>query len=318
MNAPASPTGTATPGTDTPLVRFERRGPVAVLTLNRPAVRNAVDSALAAALGTALTELDRDPTLRVGVLTGAGPVFCAGADLKALAAGGPVHDPDHEAWGFAGIVHHPVRPPLIAAVEDAALGGGLEIVLACDMVVASEDARFGLPEVTRGLLAGAGGLILLPRLVPVRAAMEAALTGEPVSAATARQWHLVNRLTPPGHALDAALELADRVATHAPLSLQAAERLVRASSGGTSDDELWRINAELSTRLLASRDAREGMTALAERRPPVWHGSAPVRARRCHGTARRRAGAPRAVREPRPARCTPSCPGPRAPCAAGW
>jgi crotonobetainyl-CoA hydratase len=259
-------------GTASPLVRFERRGHIAVLTLDRPAVRNAVDSALAAALGAALTELDRDPALRVGVLTGAGPVFCAGADLKALAAGGVVHDPDHEDWGFAGIVHHPVRTPLIAAVEGAALGGGLEIALACDLVVAAEDARFGLPEVTRGLLAGAGGLIRLPRLVPVRAAMEAALTGEPVSAATARQWHLVNRLAPPGHALRAALELAERVAAHAPLSVQAAKRLVRAAAGGTSEDELWRVNAELSTRLLASRDAREGMTAFAERRPPVWHG----------------------------------------------
>ncbi|MFH0246250.1 crotonase/enoyl-CoA hydratase family protein [Streptomyces sp. HK10] len=277
-NAPATPDTPDIPGmpdapsTPSPLVRFERRGHIAVLTLDRPAARNAVDSALAAALGAALTELDRDPVLRVGVLTGAGPVFCAGADLKALAAGGVVHDPDHEEWDFAGIVHHPVRTPLIAAVEGAALGGGLEIVLACDLVVAAEDARFGLPEVTRGLLAGAGGLIRLPRLVPVRAAMEAALTGDSVSAATARQWHLVNRLAPPGHALHAALELAERVAAHAPLSLQAAKRLVRAATGGTSEDELWRINAELSTRLLASRDAREGMTAFAERRPPVWHG----------------------------------------------
>ncbi|MFG2298592.1 crotonase/enoyl-CoA hydratase family protein [Streptomyces sp. NPDC048603] len=255
-----------------PAVRFERRGSIAVLTLDRPAARNAVNSAVAAALGAALTRLDEDDDLHVGVITGAGPVFCAGADLKALAAGEPVHDPAHEEWGFAGIAHHPVRKPLIAAVEGAALGGGTEIALACDLVVAAEDARFGLPEVTRGLLAGAGGLVRLPRLVPPRAAMEAALTGEPFSAATAREWHLVNRLAPNGRALDTALELATRIAANAPLSVRAATAMVRAAAEGTAADRLWRLNAEHCARLLSSRDAAEGMAAFAGRRAPVWHG----------------------------------------------
>ncbi|ROQ89044.1 short chain enoyl-CoA hydratase [Streptomyces sp. 2132.2] len=255
-----------------PTVLFERRGHVAVLTLNRPEALNAVNSALAGELGAALDLLDRDPELRVAVLAGAGRAFCAGADLKALAAGEPVHDPAHEAWGFAGITHHPVRKPLIAAVEGFAYGGGTEIVLACDLVVAGEGARFGLPEVSRGLLAGAGGLIRLPRQVPARAAMEAALTGEPVSAATAREWHLVNRLVPRGEALSEALGLAERIAANAPLSVQASKRLVRAAAGGASESELWAANAELCTQLLACQDAAEGMRAFAERRSPRWRG----------------------------------------------
>ncbi|AXI77287.1 crotonase/enoyl-CoA hydratase family protein [Peterkaempfera bronchialis] len=257
--------------TTTPLL-VERRGPVAVLTLNRPEVLNAVDSALAAELGAALDLLDRDPELRVGVLTGAGRAFCAGADLKALAAGEPVHDPAHEEWGFAGITHHPVRKPLIAAVDGVAYGGGTEIVLACDLVVAGEEARFGLPEASRGLLAGAGGLIRLPQQVPFRAAMEAALTGEPISAATAREWHLVNRLVPQGEALSMALVLAERIAANAPLSVQASRRLIRAAAAGAPESEIWSENAEFSTQLLASQDAKEGMLAFAERRSPVWQG----------------------------------------------
>lgn len=256
-----------------PSVLLERRGPVAVVTLNRPAARNAVDSGLAALLGSTLEDIDRDPEVRVGVLTGAGAAFCAGADLKALAAGEPVHDPEHPEWGFAGITHHPLRKPLIAAVDGPALGGGTEIVLCCDLVVAGTGARFGLPEVARGLLAGAGGLVRLPRQIPVRAAMEAALTGETVSAETARDWHLVNRLVPAGEALGAALVLAERIAANAPLSVQASKQLIRSAAAGGPEPELWAENARLSTALLASDDAREGMRAFAERRPPVWRGN---------------------------------------------
>ncbi|GAA1291429.1 crotonase/enoyl-CoA hydratase family protein [Streptomyces sanglieri] len=255
-----------------PVLLVERRGPVAVLTLNRPAARNAVNSALAARLGRALELLDSDPELRVGVLAGAGPAFCAGADLKALAAGEAVHDPEHPEWGFAGITHHPLRKPLVAAVEGAALGGGTEIVLSCDLVVGGAEARFGLPEVTRGLLAGAGGLVRLPRQIPVRAAMEAALTGESVPADTAREWHLINRLVPAGEALATALLLAERIAANAPLSVQAGKRLVRLAAAGCSEPELWAENDEWSAALLASRDAEEGLRAFAERRPPVWTG----------------------------------------------
>ncbi|MFG3529614.1 crotonase/enoyl-CoA hydratase family protein [Streptomyces sp. NPDC047917] len=255
-----------------PVLLVERRGPVAVLTLNRPAARNAVDSALAARLGRALELLDADPELRVGVLAGAGPAFCAGADLKALAAGEPVHDPEHPEWGFAGITRHPLRKPLVAAVEGAALGGGTEIVLSCDLVVAGAEARFGLPEVTRGLLAGAGGLVRLPRQIPVRAAMEAALTGESVPAGTAREWHLINRLVPAGEALATALVLAERIAANAPLSVRAGKRLVRLAATGCPESELWAENDEWSAALLASRDAGEGLRAFAERRTPVWTG----------------------------------------------
>lgn len=256
----------------TPVVLVERHGPIAVLTLNRPDVLNAINAEVATRLGAALDLLDHDPELRVGVLTGVGRVFCAGADLKALAAGEPVHDPDHEEWGFAGITHHPLGKPLVAAVDGPALGGGMEMALSCDLVVAGTEAQFGLPEVSRGLLAGAGGLVRLPQQIPLRAAMEAALTGDNVSAETAKEWHLINRLVPAGDALGSALELAKRIASNAPLSVQAGKRLIRSSAAGVPGPELWQENAKLSATLLASRDAREGMEAFSERRRPIWNG----------------------------------------------
>lgn len=255
-------------------VLFRVRGHVAVITLNRPQALNAVNSRLAAELGAALERLDADPDLRVGVLASSTDrAFCAGADLKALAAGQPVHDPAHPEWGFAGIARHNVVKPLVAAVEGGAFGGGMEILLACDLVIAGAGASFALPEVTRGLLAGAGGLVRLPGLVPPRAALEAALTGDAISAATAAGWGLVNRVVPHGRALTEAMTLAARIAENAPLAVQASKRLIRAAGSGLKDTELWRRNAAEIDHIFATADAAEGMSAFAERRPPRWQGA---------------------------------------------
>lgn len=254
----------------TATVAFERRDHVAVIGLRRPEARNAVNAEMAQGLAACLDELAADPSLRVGVLTATGPVFCAGADLKALAAGQPVDVPGREHLGFAGMTHHPVDKPLIAAVEGVAFGGGTELVLACDLVVAAETARFGLPEVTRGLIAGAGGVVRLPQQIPVRFAMEVALTGEPFTAATALSWGLVNRVVATGTALAEAMVLAERIATNAPLSVRSSKRMVRLAAYGS--DDLWERNARECAALLASADAREGMRAFTEKRPPRWSG----------------------------------------------
>lgn len=258
-----------------PAATLERSGGVGVITLNRPAALNAVNADLSAAVGAALEELDADPALRVGVVIGAGRAFCAGADLKAIAAGRSITAPDHPEWGFAGLVEHPVNKPLIAAVNGFALGGGTEIVLACDLAVLSEDAALGLPEVKRGLFAAAGGLIHLPRQIPAKVAMELALTGEPLPAADALRWGLVNRVAPAGQVLDSALELAARIAANAPLSLHTSKRMIRhaVATGSEWDRDVWALQAREIESILASRDALEGATAFAEKRPPVWTGA---------------------------------------------
>lgn len=255
-----------------PAATFERHGAVAVITLNRPGVLNAVDSAMSQAVGAALEELQSDPTIRVAVLTGAGRAFCAGADLKAIAAGRPISAPDHPEWGFAGLIEHPVDKPLVAAVNGFALGGGTEIVLACDLAVLSDEAALGLPEVRRGLFAGAGGLIDLPRVLPMKVAMEVALVGDPITPVDALRWGLVNRVVPPGEVLPTALELARRIADNAPLSVRTSRRMLHAAVGVGShwDREVWSLQAREMRTVLASRDAAEGATAFAEGRPPVW------------------------------------------------
>lgn len=255
-------------------VTLERRAAVGLITLNRPEALNAVDSRLSAALGGALDEFQADDSLRVGVLTGAGRAFCAGADLKAIAAGRPITAPEHPEWGFAGLVEHPVDKPLVAAVNGFALGGGTEIVLACDLAVLSEDASLGLPEVTRGLFAGGGGLIHLPRQLPLKVAMEAALVGDPIPAAEALRWGLVNRVAPTTDVLTVALELAGRIADNAPLSVRTGKRMVRAAVGTDSawDRDVWAHQTRELRDILASRDAREGASAFTEERPPVWTG----------------------------------------------
>ncbi|WP_030609624.1 crotonase/enoyl-CoA hydratase family protein [Streptomyces fulvoviolaceus] len=253
---------------------LERNGPIAVITLNRPKALNAVNAELSSAVGAALDEFAADPELRVAVLTGAGRAFCAGMDLKAAAAGLPVMAPGNEEWGFGGVVSHWVDKPLIAAINGLALGGGAEIALACDLAVADENAVIGLPEVRRGLIPGAGGAIRLPRVIPRNVALEMLFTGEPITAATAARWGLVNKVTPAGKSVEAALELAEAIAVGAPMALGAVKRLVHASPDLGSDWEsmAWAENDHEWALINASADALEGPRAFLEKRPPRWLG----------------------------------------------
>ena len=253
---------------DEPAVLSERRERVLLITINRPEQRNAVNAAVAAGIAAALDELDADPDLSVGVLTGAGKGFCAGMDLKAFLAG---ERPHTEERGFAGIVQRPADKPLIAAVEGFAVAGGLEVALACDLIVASRGARLGVPEVKRSLVAAGGALLRLPRTLPRNLAMELALTGDPIDAERAYELGLVNRLAEPGEALAAALELADAISVNGPLALAATKR-VMVESADWSDSEFFERQSEIIDPVMRSEDAREGATAFAEKRPPVWKG----------------------------------------------
>ncbi|GGV81632.1 crotonase/enoyl-CoA hydratase family protein [Streptomyces massasporeus] len=251
-----------------PVVRTERIGSALLITLDRPEARNAVNAATATALAAALDALEADPTLRAGVLTGEGGTFSAGMDLKAALRG---ESPEVEGRGFGGLTEARPDKPLIAAVEGFAMGGGFELALACDLIVAAEDARFGLPEVKRGLIAAGGGVIRLPQRIPHHLAMELLLTGEPVDGRRAGELGLANRVTATGQAVAEALRLAERVAENAPLALAAVKRVVRAA-GGASDEEAFAFQREEMKTLMASDDVREGMTAFAERRPARWTG----------------------------------------------
>ena len=245
-------------------VRAEAEGEVLVVTIARPEARNAVNLAVAEGIAAALDRLDGEDGLRAGVLTGDGGTFCAGMDLKAFVAGERSHV---EGRGFAGIVQGPPRKPLIAAVEGWALAGGFEVALACDLIVAARDARFGIPEVKRGLVAAGGALIRLPRRIPYHLAMELALTGDPISAERAADLGIVSRLTELREALAAALELAPTIAANGPLAVDATKRLLVADEG-----DAWERQAEIVAPVFASEDAREGSVAFAEKRPPVWRG----------------------------------------------
>lgn len=262
-------------------VRYETRKHVAILTLNRPQALNAVNSALSHALGAALERAIVDDEVRVVVVTGAGRAFCAGADLKELARGNTVHDSEHPEWDFAGFVRHWCDKPTIAAVNGFAMGGGTELALACDLVVAGEDVSFGLPEVKRGLFAAAGGAVRLQRQIPLKIALQVALTGDPMSAPEALRWGLVNAVTPPGEALEHALELAERISANAPLSVQATKRVMHetALSGadwfgvaGELEQSAWGRSNDAMASVFDTEDAHEGATAFAEKRPPVWRG----------------------------------------------
>ena len=248
---------------DDVLVRHE--GGILIVTINRPQQRNAVNGAVSAGLARALDLLDSTTELRVGVLHGAGPAFCAGMDLKAFAAAEQIRDP---ARGFAGLVERPPAKPLIAAVEGWALGGGFEIVLACDLVTAGKGARFGLPEVRRGLAARGGGVFRLPRRLPQAVAMEL-MTGAPLDAARAEHFGLVNRLVDDGQALAAALELAAQVAASAPMSVRASKAVAIDSASWPLTEGFERQRAYLEP-VFASQDAAEGVAAFRERRDPVW------------------------------------------------
>jgi enoyl-CoA hydratase len=246
----------------------ERVGAILVLTMNRPAQRNAMTLGVARRIAQQLDLLDNDPDLRACVLTGAGRTFCAGMDLKRFAAGEVASVPGR---GFAGLVEQPPRKPLIAAVEGWALGGGFEIAVACDLVVAGEGARFGLPEVTRGLVARGGGAVRLPQLIPRAVAMEVLLTGQPLDAARAVRMGLVNQVVADGAARDAAIELARVIATNAPLAV-AASKQVALSSREWSAEDAFRRQAEITGPVFESDDAAEGVRAFTERRPPIWRG----------------------------------------------
>jgi enoyl-CoA hydratase len=253
---------------DAEAVITERRGSVLLITLNRPEVRNAVNAALAAGVAGALDELDRDDALSVGVLTGAGGFFSAGMDLGAFVRG-------ESAWfgdrGFAGLTQRASRKPLIAAIEGFALAGGMEIALACDLIVAARGAKLGIPEVKRSLVAAGGALLRMPRRMPYHVVMELALTGDPLPAERFHEYGLVNRVVDPGSAVEVALELAAALARNAPLALIATKRILQEQFDWSSA-EMWDRQGAISGPVFASEDAREGSAAFKDKREPVWKG----------------------------------------------
>jgi enoyl-CoA hydratase len=251
-----------------PAVLTERRGRILLVTLNRPDQRNAVNAAVAHGIAAALDELDADAGLSIGVLTGAGKGFCSGMDLKAFVAG---EDPTVPGRGFAGITRRAADKPLIAAIEGFAVAGGLEVALACDLIVAARGARLGIPEVKRSLVAAGGGLLRLPRVLPRNIASEMALTGDPILAERAHELGLVNRITDPGGALEAALDLAETIAANGPLALAATKRILT-DAADWPDAEFFERQEAIAAPVRDSEDAREGATAFAEKRAPVWKG----------------------------------------------
>jgi enoyl-CoA hydratase len=253
------------------MVKYEKRGSVGVLTIDRPEARNAVNGDVARTMEAGIDEIEADDEVWIGILTGNGPVFCAGADLKAISAG-QAADLNTERGSFGGIVTRERTKPIIAAVDGPALAGGTEIVLACDLVVASTQATFGIPEVKRSLVAAAGGLFRLPRKLPFNIAMELALTGDPITAERAHHFGLVNRLVEPGTAFDAALELAEAICVNAPLAVKESRRLVLESVTVTDDRDGVRQSGAALMGLASTEDFAEGPLAFIEKRAPVWKG----------------------------------------------
>jgi enoyl-CoA hydratase len=252
------------------MIDFEVRGRVALITINRPEARNAVNGSVASGLQEAVERLEASDELWAGVIAGNGPVFSAGADLKEIAAGRAATLAT-ERGGFAGITRLARRKPLVAAVDGPALAGGCEIVLACDLVVASTASSFGIPEVKRALIAGAGGLFRLPRAVPLKVAMELALTGDPIDGGRAYEVGLVNRLCEPGTAVEHGLALAARICANAPLAVQASRDVVLRGMLA-SDEEAWKITDAETVAVMTGEDFAEGPRAFIEKREPVWTG----------------------------------------------
>ncbi|MBV9509116.1 MAG: enoyl-CoA hydratase/isomerase family protein [Caulobacteraceae bacterium] len=258
-----------------PAVLVERDGHAMIITINRPEVRNCVNKAVHVGVGEALEEADKNPDIWAVILTGAGDqAFCAGADLKAIARGESLRpdDPAQVAWGFAGYVQHYISKPTIAAVNGFALGGGTELTLASDLAVAADTAMFGLPEVKRGILAGAGGAFRMAQQVAPKVAMEILLTGDPFTAQRALELGFVNAVVPQAEVLPAALKLAARITVNAPLSVQASKRICRGIVDGnvTAEEAFWTQNRAESAILARSEDSREGPKAFAEKRAPQW------------------------------------------------
>jgi enoyl-CoA hydratase len=249
-------------------VLVERREGVLIITINRPEAKNAINGAVAAGIAAAVDELDASDELWVGVLTGAGGTFSAGMDLKAFLRG---EVPTIEGRGLGGITERPPRKPLIGAVEGWAVAGGFELLLACDLVVAAETAKLGVPEVKRALVAGAGAAMLLPQRIPQAIALEMLLTGDPITAQRAAELGLVNRVTAEGGALEGAVELAAAIAGNGPMAVAVTKEIARTASGWPAE-ERWARQSELMMPVFVSADAAEGATAFAEKRPPVWQG----------------------------------------------
>ncbi|MET7337155.1 crotonase/enoyl-CoA hydratase family protein [Nonomuraea sp. NPDC005650] len=249
-------------------VLVEESENVAVITINRPKARNAVNGAVARGIAEALDTLDARPDISAYVLTGAGGTFSAGMDLKGFLSG---DFPVVEGRGFGGLAESPPKKPLVAAVEGYALAGGFELALSCDVIVASSEAKFGLPEPKRGLVAGAGGVMRLPRRIPYHVAMEIALTGDHYPAARLYELGLVNRITPPGEALEGALELARKIAANAPLALAATKKVI-IESQDWSLEEMFAKQGAIVGPVFGSKDAMEGAAAFAEKRAPRWKG----------------------------------------------
>jgi enoyl-CoA hydratase len=259
---------TADTALETEPVIAERRGDVLLITLNRPEVRNSVNAALAAGVAGALEELDGDDALSVGVLTGAGGFFSAGMDLGAFVRG---ESPWFGDRGFAGIAQRASRKPLIAAIEGFAVAGGLEIALACDLLVAAKGAKLGIPEAKRSLVAAGGALLRLPRRMPYHVVMELALTGDTLPAERFYDFGVVNRLAEPGSAVEVALELAGAIAKSGPLALAASKQILQ-EQYDWSTAEMWEKQAAITGPVFVSEDAKEGASAFKEKRDPVWKG----------------------------------------------
>lgn len=256
-------------------ILVEKMGHISVITFNRPEALNAVNSQLWSEVGSALKDFSNDSDQWVAILTGAGDrAFCAGADLKEIASGGGHRTEEMRKMGFAGITQHHISKPIIAAVNGFALGGGTEIALACDLIVASEKASFGLPEVKRGLIAGGGGLLRLPRQIPLKVAMHTILTGKSLSAEEAQRWGLVNEVVPHGEVLNAAIKLAEEIIDNAPMAIYASKDIVYRGLDATLSfpGDAWNTNQDYINKVFQSEDAKEGTRAFAEKRKPQWTG----------------------------------------------
>jgi enoyl-CoA hydratase len=251
-----------------PAVRTERRDSTLLITIDRPEVRNAVNGAVAAGIAHALDALDADESLSVGVLTGAGGFFCAGMDLGAFVRG---ESPWYGDRGFAGIAQRAAAKPLIAAIEGFAVAGGMEIALACDLIVAARGAKLGIPEAKRSLVAAGGALLRLPRRMPYHVVMELALTGDPMPAERFHELGVVNRLAEPGSAVDVALELAGAISRNGPLAVAASKRILQEQFDWQTA-EMFERQGAISGPVFASEDAKEGAAAFKEKRDPVWRG----------------------------------------------
>jgi enoyl-CoA hydratase len=252
------------------MVEFEQRGRVAIMTIRRPEARNAVNQAVASGMEEGIDRLEEDDDLWVGIVAAEGPVFSAGADLKEVAAGN-IAALITKRGGFAGIANRERTKPMIAAVDGPALAGGCEIALSCDAIVASRQAAFGIPEVKRSLVAAAGGLFRLPRVLPRNIALEMAMTGDPIDAERAYGFGMVNQLVEPGEVIDAALALAERICANAPLAVRASRRVVL--DGANADDATaWDMTNAAMAKIVSSEDFQEGPRAFIEKRPPSWKG----------------------------------------------